>query len=129
LALSRAGAIGLLQVMPSTLDRVTAEWGLQPLSVEALYEPRVNIALGAQFFAERLLEFEDRLLPTLASYNAGERKAWEWLERAGGDADEVFVECIGYPETYEYTRRIPWLMWVYRSYYADAGSPPGLEAR
>ncbi len=117
LAVSRAGAIGLLQIMPRTLGRITREAGIDPLPVAALYRSDVNVDLGARFFADRLSEFGGDLLPALASYNAGEAKAREWMERADGDSEEVFVECIGYPETYSYVRRIVWLAWVYRNYY------------
>jgi soluble lytic murein transglycosylase-like protein len=117
LAVSRAGAIGLLQIMPGTLVRIGRESGGAPMPVDALYRADVNVELGARFFADRLAEFGGKLLPALASYNAGEAKAREWLKRAGGDSGEVFVECIGYPETYRYVRRIVWLAWVYRNYY------------
>jgi hypothetical protein len=41
------------------------------------------------------------------------------------------MECIGYPETYDYVRRILWLKWLYQAYYGDRSSPSsvGLEAR
>jgi len=116
-AVSRAGALGLMQIMPGTLGRMTAETGLPPVPQDALFVPRVNITFGTQFLADRLDEFDHKLLPTLASYNAGESKCREWMDRAGGDASEVFIECIGYPETYDYVRRILWLKWVYQDYY------------
>ena len=130
-AVSRVGALGLMQIMPATLNRITTEAGLPPMGPEALFRPQVNITLGIRFYAERLKEFSGQLLPTLASYNAGENKSWEWLERAGGDHQEVFMECIGYPETYDYVRRILWLKWLYRDYYGDETRPSsvGLEAR
>ena len=120
LAVSRVGALGLMQIMPYTLDGInrTAGKPLQP--PEVLFRPDVNIALGIEFFSDRLEEFDQNLLPTLASYNAGESKTWEWLGRAGGDTEEVFLECIGYPETYNYARRILWLNWVYNAYYGPA---------
>lgn len=121
-AISRAGALGLMQIMPATLGRMTAETGLPPVPVDALFVPRVNITFGTQFLADRLEDFRGKLLPTLASYNAGESKCREWMDRAGGDSREVFIECIGYPETYEYVRRILWLKWLYRDYYG--GSNP-----
>lgn len=130
LAVSRAGAMGLMQIMPATLSRITAEAGLPGVPTDALFQPRVNITLGTRFFADRSAEFGGRLLPTLASYNAGEGKAWKWLERAGGDSAEFFVESIGYPETQGYVRRIPWLIWVYESYYTrDSWSPPKAGGR
>jgi soluble lytic murein transglycosylase len=125
-AVSRAGARGLLQIMPATLARIDREeerTERRPLA--DLFRPEVNIPLGVRFFADRRREFDGDLLPALASYNAGEGKARQWMERAGGDADEVFVECIGYPETYDYVRRIVWLAWVYRAYYGGSESSLG----
>jgi len=127
LAVSRADARGLLQILPATLERILRERGEPPAPVSSLFRPTVNIELGARFFADRYREFDHRLLPALASYNAGEGKARQWLELAGGDPGEVFLECIGYPETYGYVRRIVWLSWIYRHSYrpADAGRTDG----
>ena len=130
-AVSRVGALGLMQIMPYTLTRITNEAGMPPMSADVLFRPQTNIALGTRFFSERLEEFDHRMLPTLAGYNAGEEKAQEWLERADGDDQEVFIECIGYPETYDYVRRILWLNWVYEAYYGgeSASTRIGFEAR
>ncbi len=123
LAVSRADARGLLQILPATLPRITAETGREPLPTEALFRPEVNVPLGVAFFAARRAEFDGALLPTLAGYNAGENKVRQWIALADGDTAEVFVECIGYPETYGYVRRIGWLAWVYRAYYASVDDP------
>jgi soluble lytic murein transglycosylase len=125
-AISRAGAMGLMQLMPATLARMTHEMNGPPLPTEALLVPDVNIAYGTRFLAERLAEFENHLFPTLASYNAGEGKAREWLDRSGGKGDEVFLECIGYAETHGYVRRILWLRWMYHALY---GATPGTSDR
>jgi len=125
LAVSRAGALGLMQLLPATLERMVGEGSTDPLPEESLLLPDVNIELGTRFLADRLAEFGHGLLPTLASYNAGEGKSREWLELAGGDEEEIFVECIGYPETSGYVRRIPRNIWIYRSCYAGAEPPAG----
>ena len=118
-AVSKKGALGLMQVMPATLAEMTAERGLAPLPPDALFRPNTNIAFGTRYFAERLDEFDRKLPPTLASYNAGEGKSLEWIERAKGDGGEVFMECIGYPETYDYVRRILLNVWLYHRFYAE----------
>ena len=127
-AVSRAGAFGLLQIMPATLDRMVQAGHHPRVPPRALFRPEVNIELGTRFFVERLEEFGGRLLPALASYNAGERKSWEWLDRAGGDSGAVFLECVGYPETYSYLRRVVWIAWMYRAYYPPGASSDGGEA-
>ncbi len=125
LAVSRADARGLMQILPATLARIDrGEVRSEPRPVAELFRPEVNIPLGVRFFADRRREFGGNVLPALASYNAGEGKAREWIARADGDVEEVFVECIGYPETYDYVRRIVWLAWVYRAYYAGLESSP-----
>ena len=116
-AVSRAGALGLLQIMPATLGRLVQEGKHVPLAVEALHRPEVNLELGVRFLADRLEEFGGHLLPALASYNAGETKTRQWLQAADGDTEDLFLECIGYPETYRYVRRVLWLQWTYRRYY------------
>jgi soluble lytic murein transglycosylase-like protein/tetratricopeptide (TPR) repeat protein len=121
-AVSRVGALGLMQVMPTTLAQMTADQGLAPLPPETLFRPSTNIAFGTRYFADRLADFDGHLLPTLASYNAGEGKCREWIERAGGDTEEVFLECIGYPETYDYVRRIYWITWLYHRLYPEGRS-------
>ena len=118
-AVSRVGALGLMQIMPATLGEMTAESGMASLPPEVLFRPNTNIAFGTRYFAERLAEFDGHLFPTLASYNAGETKSREWIERAKGDTQEVFLECIGYPETYDYVRRIVWNTWLYHHLYSE----------
>ena len=118
-AVSHKGAMGLMQIMPATLSRLTAENDMAPLPPEVLFRPNTNIAFGTRFFADRLSEFGGHLFPTLASYNAGEGKSREWLERSKGDTEEVFLECIGYPETYDYVRRIVWNTWLYHQLYSE----------
>ncbi len=127
LAVSSAGARGLMQILPATLGRLLREQDRDAVAVDALFRPELNLALGEGFLAARLAEFDGRLLPTLAAYNAGENKARQWLRAAGGDSEEVFVECIGYPETHGYVRRIVWLDWVYRSYYGGHDGPPEID--
>jgi soluble lytic murein transglycosylase-like protein len=116
-AVSRAGALGLLQIMPATLARIVTERGLDPLTPDALFRPDLNIELGTRFLMDRLGEFRGALMPALASYNAGEGKVGQWIDLAGGDTEEVFLECVGYSETYTYIRRVIWLAWIYRNFY------------
>jgi soluble lytic murein transglycosylase len=108
-----------MQIMPATLSRMTTEAETAPLSADVLFRPASNIAFGTKFLSERLAEFGNCLFPTLASYNAGEAKAREWLERAGGDSEEVYLECIGYAETSDYVGRIIWLRWMYHDLYGE----------
>ena len=86
-AVSPAGAVGLMQVMPAT----ATEYGV--LSEEALFDPHTNLDTGMRHL-RRLLDKYGSIGHALMAYNAGEGA----LERGGG--------FVTYPETQRYTHAV-----------------------
>ena len=84
-ARSGRGAIGLMQLMPST-----AEW----LGVEDPFDPRQNIDGGVRYLRYLDQQVEGDLRTILAAYNAGEGN----VRRYGGSPP--------FPETREFVRRV-----------------------
>lgn len=83
-ALSAKGAIGLMQLMPTTAQRFMAK-GLEPKQVMALLaEPRTNIAVGTRVMAD-LLQRHPRIDVALAAWSAGEGA----VQRSGGRIPEI----------------------------------------
>ena len=96
-AVSYKGAVGLMQLMPST-----AEWVSEKLNVEynydALLDAEYNIMLGTYYLSYLLKSFDYEY--AIAAYNAGEGKVREWQSMG------IEVEDIPYKETKEYVKRV-----------------------
>jgi soluble lytic murein transglycosylase len=107
-AISRAGARGLMQLMPATA-RLMAPPG-------DLDDPGFNIELGTRFLAGLMREFNDPRL-ALAAYNAGPKNVRQWMSTRRTDDIEAFVEQIPFDETRLYVKRVV-LSWdEYRRIY------------
>ncbi|MFQ5881271.1 MAG: transglycosylase SLT domain-containing protein [Candidatus Methylomirabilales bacterium] len=118
-ALSRAGAQGLMQLLPVTAERVARENGLP--SPHDLYTPGLNIALGTRYLAQLHQEFGGNLVLALAAYNAGPHNVRRWLKERPFQDPDTFVEEIPYPETRQYVKRVLGSYDRYRTLYV----PPG----
>lgn len=105
-AVSGAGAVGLMQVLPSTARSLAEKLGERGFKAESLKDPAVNVRYGVRYFLERYEEYGGNLALTLASYNAGRVKIGVWREFLGGLDQELFVEFIPYTETRDYVKRI-----------------------
>ena len=100
--ISRAGAVGLMQVMPEVATKITGE----PVSRRALQVPETNIALGLREM-NALAEQLDRVYPlSIAAYNAGKSRVRRWLTETGRMELDRFVERIPFNETRNYVRRV-----------------------
>jgi len=103
-ALSPAGAIGLMQIMPRTAKHLAKDVGLRINNTKDIYDLDTNIRLGV-FYLKNLIGDFGSIVPALAAYNAGEHKVREWLSQRNYEIDE-FIEDIPYKETREYVKRI-----------------------
>ncbi len=106
-AVSSSGAIGLTQLLPETARRTAELWEQQIPSRRDLFEPQVNIRLGAAQLKTLADQFEDQLIVALAAYNAGPNAARRWLPERPMEAD-VWVENVPYNETRAFVRRVLW---------------------
>lgn len=110
LALSRAGAQGLMQLMPGTARR---------FGVTDAFNAGQNIAGGVQYLAWLLKRYNNDLTLAAAGYNAGEGA----VDRYGG--------VPPYSETQRYVQRVAVLAQRYRSALAPAAASAtgGLSVR
>ncbi len=125
-AVSPARAVGLLQLMPSTAERLGAELALSA-SVERLSEPELNIRLGARYLRKLSGWFDGNLPLLIASYNAGPVAVRRWLESAPALELDLFVARIPYEETRKYVERVLGNYARYRYLELGEGGVPKLE--
>lgn len=102
---SPARAIGLLQILPSTGERLAAELGL-PFRSERLGQPPFNVRLGSHYLRKLLDVFQGNVALAAASYNAGPVAVLRWLEGGQSLELDVFVARIPYAETRGYVERV-----------------------
>jgi soluble lytic murein transglycosylase len=117
LALSRAGARGLMQILPVTAKHIAPTIKLTCFSDAQLFEPEMNLRLGSYYFAKLLEEFEGKETLALAAYNAGPQLVREWMAKIPSTQEDEFVENIPYPETRHYVLRVISSAQVYRTLY------------
>jgi soluble lytic murein transglycosylase len=119
---SSAGAIGLLQIIPPTGQRLAREAGLRHFTPSLLENPEINARLGARYFAKLYREFGGYHF-ALAGYNAGEHRVRQWNQEAPGLPPDEWVDNIPFPETQNYVKRILGTAEDYRRLYAGLASP------
>jgi soluble lytic murein transglycosylase len=117
---SSAGAVGLMQVMPSTGAQLARAVGLEGFSTESLESAEVNLHLGARFLRDMLDRFGPELPLVLSAYNAGPTRANRW-KNFPEHADPLrFTERIPFTETRGYVKNVTRNRELYRALYADA---------
>ena len=118
-AVSRAGARGLMQLMPATARSVAKSEGLGASPDDKLFDPAFNIRLGRSYLASLVDDFGGSYVLAIASYNAGPGRAREWMRSFGDprspEVDVVdWVEMIPFEETRTYVQRVMENLHVYR---------------
>lgn len=105
---SQKGAVGLMQLMPSTAEWLAGKVG-EEYSDERLYEPEFNIKLGSYYLSYLIKYFGDREL-AICAYNAGQGNVSNWLEDKRYSTDGKTLDNIPFEETKNY------LIKVYKNY-------------
>src|ERR1051326_160316 len=103
---SKAGARGLMQLLPSTAEEEAAALKLDYQDAEDLYQPEINLRLGTHHFVRLLKAFDGNVVLALAAYNAGSANVRGWKLQSFGREQEDLLEDIPVKETRRYVRRV-----------------------
>jgi len=120
LAVSRANAVGLMQLLPKTGKHVARQIRLKGYRASQLYSPTVNLQLGTRYFKSMVDKYGGQLEYALAAYNAGTDRVDDWRGQGHYRDTEEFVESIPFTETREYVQAILRNTNVYQRLYGPA---------
>lgn len=131
--ISPAGAIGLMQVMPGTGRDTARDLGLLFSEDRLLSDPEFNAVIGARFLEGLLERYDGNLTLVSAAYNAGPRRADEWVERFGDPraAEDItyWIEAIPFSETRNYIMRVTESLAIYEAQLTGDLPPSNLGER
>jgi soluble lytic murein transglycosylase len=116
---SPAGAVGLMQLMPATANRLARESGSGTVDRRALYRPAENIAWGVAYMKKLSNLFPNNPVAWIASYNAGEEAVARWIKNGRLDDIEEWIEEIPYDETNLYVKKVLVSYWNYQRLYGN----------
>ncbi len=116
--ISSSGAVGLMQLLPTTANGMVNNTGrsAEPVKLDL---PSANIALGTRYLAMMIGEFNGNWARALAAYNAGPNQVRRWLGRTGDRVDDEFIEEIPFAETRAYVKRVLGSYYRYRTQYSE----------
>ncbi|MCW5236197.1 lytic transglycosylase domain-containing protein [Verminephrobacter eiseniae] len=125
-ARSRAGAAGLMQVMPATARWTARKIGLTDFSPGQLTDRDTNITIGTAYLKLALDDFTGSMPLAAAAYNAGPGRPRSW--RNGPELDAaIWIENIPFAETRDYVKKVLANTTVYAALFT--GQPQSLKSR
>jgi soluble lytic murein transglycosylase len=128
-ALSPVGAVGLMQLMPTTAATLIQRG--DAFDPARLTQPSVNIDSGVRHLKDLLALYNGDLVYAVAAYNAGAGNVNRWRKRFSENRTDEFIENIPFAETREYVKKVLSGAEIYRRLYgldtlpaAKPASPP-----
>ena len=117
---SSANAVGLMQLLPETAEKLARSVGPQGFREELLEVPDVNVHLGTLYLRDLLRQYQGDVTRFLAAYNAGPHRVVRWLEFIEAGDPLTFTERIPFAETRNYVKLVRRNLAVYRELYGGA---------
>jgi tetratricopeptide (TPR) repeat protein len=99
---SRAGAVGLTQLMPSTAAEMARRLGIDEFDV---LDPGTNLLFGGYYFSTLINRFPTPV-HAISAYNAGPTRVRRWEGSFGNLSTDLFVEAIPFRETRNHCRKV-----------------------
>jgi soluble lytic murein transglycosylase len=111
-AVSRSGAVGLMQLLPATADRFRSS------KKEDIRDSGTNIKLAAMYLKDLVKRYNGNLAYAAAAYNSGEEALDRWIKWYGDRLSGTeFIENIPYSETRAYVKSVLGNYFMYNAVY------------
>lgn len=105
-AVSKSGAVGLMQIMPETANWIATQLDEKPPSINELHDCDKNIKYGIWYLSDLEEEFSGNDVLALAAYNAGRGNVNHWIESFGWRENFSDVDEIPFLETRQYVKKV-----------------------
>jgi soluble lytic murein transglycosylase len=106
LARSSVGALGLMQLMPSTARRVAKSLGMKRPRKSDILRVENNIRFGTHYLRTVMNRFDNNVALAAAAYNAGPGNVKRWLPKNSIMSADLWVETVPFKETRNYVQAV-----------------------
>ena len=121
---SNVGALGLMQIMPQTFEKISKFGGIK---IKDPMDPYDSMKASVWYLSKLLKRFDNNLIAATAAYHAGPHNVSDWISRYGGREAYLFVEMIPYKETRDYVKKVMKFYMIYSYIYEDEFFNVGLN--
>ncbi|MBO7126325.1 transglycosylase SLT domain-containing protein [bacterium] len=121
---SNVGALGLMQIMPQTFEKISKFGGIK---IHDPMDPYDSMKASVWYLSKLLKRFDNNLIAATAAYNAGPHNVSDWISRYGGKEAYLFVEMIPFKETRDYVKKVMRFYMIYSYIYEDEFFNVGLN--
>ncbi|NEZ49718.1 lytic transglycosylase domain-containing protein [Clostridium botulinum] len=118
-AKSNKGAIGLMQLTPSTAKWAAKQMKIKNFKVDMLYNEEFNIKMGCWYLDNLKQEFQSNMKLVIAAYNGGRGNVKKWLNNEENSKNGVDLHYIPFKETDKYLKKVQVNCNVYEFLYKD----------
>ncbi|MFH1654964.1 MAG: transglycosylase SLT domain-containing protein [Pseudomonadota bacterium] len=120
--ISTAGAVGLMQLMPTTARSVITDD--ETFQYDSLFDPDQNIRYGIRYLQRLHDYFGGNIVAAIAAYNAGEHAVMRWVKNSNSVEVDEWIEDVPYFETKLYVKKVLNSYWVLKRLYPSKDVPP-----
>lgn len=121
--ISWTGAIGLMQIMPSTGEWIASKIDEKNFKKAVLFNPRINIKFGCWYINFLFKDLGKDIFDIAAAYNGGQGSVKKWRKSFGYLKKGAFIEKIPFEQTRRYVKKVMKSYLMYRKIYSDTPVP------